>query len=83
MSCTGTKYTHGSRSCPTTHVREATILLHGHDPVCHQQSEEQEDDTEGDLHVDRGPLPLLQRGGQTRMEGTPELKYKCVVHGHT
>lgn len=65
----GTCPTYGSRSFPASPVREASVLLHGHDPVCHQQSEEPEDDTERHLHVDRGPFSLLQRGGQTRMEG--------------
>lgn len=60
---TGTQSTNQCRSCSATCVREATILLHGHDPICYQQQKEQEDDTERDLHVDRGPLPLLQRGG--------------------
>lgn len=80
VSCTGTTCTNGCRSCETTSVREATILLHGDDPVCHQQPQEQEDDTERDLHVDRGPLPLLQTGGQTRMEGTLELKNKRIMY---
>lgn len=79
LSCTGTKCTKRCRSCSTAHVREATVLLHGHDPIRYQQSEGQEDDAERDLHVDRGPLPLLQSGGQTRMEGTLELKNKCII----
>ncbi|CAG02404.1 unnamed protein product [Tetraodon nigroviridis] len=50
----------------------AAVLLHGTDPVCHQQPPEQEDDAEGDLHLDRGALPLLPTGGQAGMEGSPD-----------
>lgn len=30
-----TQYTDEYRGCSATHVRETTILLHGHDPVCY------------------------------------------------
>lgn len=72
VSSTGTKRRDGCRICPAVHIREAAVLLHGHDPVCHQQPVWQEDDSEGHLLVDRGTLPLLQRGGQARMEGALE-----------
>lgn len=80
---TGTKHTKWRRGCPAAHVREAAVLLHGHDPVCHQQPQQQEDDAERDLHVDRGPLPVLQRGGQTWMEGTfLKLDNKRLICGN-
>lgn len=67
---TETKSTNGCRSGKTASLREASVLLHGDDPVRHQQPEEQADDAERDLQLDRGPLPVLQTGGQTGLEGT-------------
>lgn len=81
---TETKSTNGCRSSETASLREASVLLHGDDPVCHQQPEEQADDAERDLQLDRGPLPVLQTGGQTGLEGTHELyEGKHYKAGHS
>ena len=67
---------------------EAALLdrppyTYDHVPVCNQQPARPQDDREGDLHLDRGPLPLLPAADQALLEELHPPQPVHARHVHT